>query len=119
MKRTDINPVELLKNPEGFLAIPTVIQSDPDFIKALLCRPFNEYIAYHESEPEWVVKSLFSCLEVFEYAPQTIQNDLGLIQECIPLCSGYLYRYLQTSVKNDAALFLMAARHASKGTKPL
>jgi hypothetical protein len=102
------------ENAANFLLIPTAIQSDPEFIKALLCRPFNEYIAYHESEPEWVVKSLFSCLEVFNYVPQTIQNDLGLIKECIPHCSGYLYRYLQTAVKNDAALFLMAARHASK-----
>ncbi len=102
------------ENAAIFLLIPNAIQSDPKFIKTLLCRPFNEYIAYHESETEWAVKSLFSYLEVFKYVPQTIQNDLGLIKDCIPHCSGYLYRYLQTSVKNDAALFLMAARHASK-----
>ncbi|MFN4914906.1 MAG: hypothetical protein ACK5FT_06275 [Sphingomonadales bacterium] len=105
---------DLLAAPVGFSAVPSELRTNPEFIKALLCRPFDAYIEFEKPLQEKAVKSIFSCLSVFNYVPQTIQNDLGLIKDCIPLCSGYLYRYLQTSVKNDAALFLMAARHASK-----
>ncbi len=103
----------LVENPANFNKLPTAQQSNPDFIKTLLCRTFNEYIEYEKPSSKWAVRSLFGCLEFFKYTPPAIQNNTELIQKCIPRCSGYLYRYLSPAVKNNPDLFIFAAKYAS------
>lgn len=98
--RKDFNALKNL--PKEYLA-------DKDTVKAALVRKWYEYIEFDHGYP-----TMFLGLENFKLADSTLRYNKDFVKELIPLCSGYLFSYLPSALRNDKELFLLALSHVGE-----
>ncbi len=103
--------IELIsKNPQELKNAPLNIRNEKSVVKASICRPFDQLIEINHDG----ITSFFKSLSVFEFVGPELRNDIEFIKELIPICSGYLFKYLDQNLRNNSELFLFALEYASK-----
>jgi hypothetical protein len=99
------------ENPKELKNAPLDIRNNKSVVKAALCQPFKEFV---ENNSHSEVASFDKSLSVFEFAGPNLRNDIEYIKELMPICSGYLFKYLDQDLRANSDLFLFALKYASK-----
>jgi hypothetical protein len=103
--------IELIsENPQELKNAPLNIRNEKSVVKAAICRPFDQLIEINHDG----ITSFFKTLSVFEFVGPELRNNIEYIKELIPICSGYLFKYLDQNLRNNSELFLFALEYASK-----
>jgi len=101
----------VIENPEELKTAPDHIKEDKRVVKATLCRPFDEYIKF-DFEGDFV--TIFEFFEIFQFVGPNLRKNEDFIKELFPLCSGYLFKYLDPDMRNSKQLYLTALKYSSK-----
>ena len=103
------NYIEKLKEkPELLKTLPKEYLADKDIIRAALVRKWYEYI--DNIDFQWV--NSFEMLELFKYADATLRYNKDFVKELIVSCSGYLFEFLPSALRNDEKILFFALKHS-------
>ena len=103
------NYIEKLKEKLELLkTLPKEYLADKDIIRAALVRKWYEYIDNYDFQ--WV--NSFEILELFKYADATLRYNKDFVTELIASCSGYLFEFLPSALRNDEKIFFFALKHS-------
>jgi hypothetical protein len=99
-------------DPFKLKSAPHAIRENKSVVKASLCRSFKDYISF--SLDGWHVDGLFEKLAIFESVGYNLRRDKLFLREIIPLCSGFIFKYLDDDFRTDKNLFLFCLQHATE-----
>ena len=103
------NYIEKLKEkPELLKTLPKEYLADKDIIRAALVRKWYDYI--DNIDFQWV--NSFKMLELFKYADATLRYNKDFVKELIVSCSGYLFEFLPSALRNDEKILFFALKHS-------
>lgn len=91
---------DLKKDPYSLKKIPKEYLTDKEIIKAALVRPWNDY------------EFNFAVLELFKEADKSLRYDVNFVKELMKSCTGYLFEYLPSALRDDEEILFFALQHS-------
>lgn len=86
---------ELKEKPELLKTLPKDYLADKDIIRAALVKKWHDY------------DTNFEILKLFKSADATLRYSKDFVKELIASCSGYLFEFLPSALRNDEKIFFL------------